>query len=195
MFKKTLQILIIISLLGFISAYAQQDKPNLPKGQLLPAPLIVRSAKMVSFTETITSTVFEENFETGATSWSINGSWSIGAPTSGPNSGHNSIKCAGTNLSGNYSNNANDWLTSPSISLPELTNPSSQLKLNFWEWFEIESGYDHGKVKISTDGGTNWTELSDRSGSSDWRLTTVDISSYSGQTCKLVFHFTHFHIA
>ena len=190
MFKErtlTLMGILLVALAPII--YAQQDKPAIQKGQLLPAPQIIRSTTAEKLAGGPTSTIFEEDFETGGTAWSVSGSWSIGSPTSGLYNGHNSAGCAATNLSGDYSNYADDWLISPSISLPEFTYPSSRLTLSFWEWFEIESGYDHGKVKVSTDGGTNWTELDDRSGSNNWRQTLIDLSSYAGRTIKLGFHF------
>ena len=188
--SKKFSVFVLLLSLVVSFAYAQQDKPSIPKGQLIPTPQIVRSARVVQLHEATASSVFEENFETGATSWSISRSWAIGAPTSGPNSGHASTNCAATNLTGNYPNDASDWLISPLISLPILTHPSAQMKLYFWEWFQMESEYDYGRVKISTNGGVSWTELSSRSGSSDWRQTTVDISSYADQTVKLGFHFT-----
>ncbi len=191
MSKKNLFILLVVLLMGLPSVVcAREDTPTIEKGQLLPVPQIVRSNIATKLAKGPTSTVFEEDFETGGTSWSTSGSWAVGSPTSGPYNGHNSTDCAATNLSGDYPNYADDWLISPSISLPALTHPSSRLTLNFWEWFEIESGYDHGKVKVSTDGGTTWTELDDRSGSSDWRETLIDLSSYAGQTIKLGFYFT-----
>lgn len=105
--------------------------------------------------------VFEENFETGGSSWYTNGSWAIGKV-------NDSLNCAGTNLSGNYPNNAKDLLMSPPISLPVLAYPSSRLKLNFGEWFKTEDGYDSGMLIISTNEGNNWTRLDDdRTGNSN----------------------------
>jgi len=188
---KTAFLISVIFLMGFVPiGYAQQEKPTIQKGQLLPAPKILRSTMARQFSKGSSSTVFEENFETGGSSWSISGSWSIGKPTSGPNSGHNSNNCAGTNLSGEYSDYADDWLISPSVYLPVLTYPSSQLKLSFWEWFEIESDYDYGNVEISTDDGFTWTEIDSRTGGSNWKQTEVDLSSFAGQTIKIAFHFT-----
>lgn len=192
MLKKSSTIIFtFFLLLGLLSlTHAQQDKPSISKGQLLPAPQIMRGAKLAQLNKASGTIVFEENFEASGNPWSISGSWAIGAPTSGPNGGHASTNCAATRLTGNYSNNADDWLITPSISLPTLSYPSSMLNLIFSEWFQIESEYDHGKVKVSMNGGTTWTELDDRSGSSDWRQSVVDLSTYAGQTIKVGFHFT-----
>ncbi|MCK4359365.1 MAG: choice-of-anchor J domain-containing protein, partial [Candidatus Cloacimonetes bacterium] len=129
---------------------------------------------------------FEEDFESGVGLWTTSGSWEIGAPTSGPNSGYESTNCAATNLNGSYSNYADDWLISTTISLGTAT----EIKLYFWEWFSIESGYDYGRVKISTDGGSIWTEVSSRSGSSNWRETMIDLTTYQNESIQLAFHFT-----
>lgn len=189
--KKRNIVFIVTLLTVFICSIGfaeQQDKPKIEKGQLLPAPKIIRSEKLT--TRNVKSTIFEEDFESGTGLWSLSGSWGIGAPTSGPNSGHESTNCAATNLNGNYSNYANDWLISTTIILPEITHPSGKIILYFWEWFSIESGYDYGRVKISTDGGTNWAELSSHSGSSDWRETMIDLTAYQNESIQLAFHFT-----
>ncbi|MGB9878828.1 MAG: choice-of-anchor J domain-containing protein, partial [Candidatus Pelagibacter ubique] len=129
--------------------------------------------------------ICSETFESGGTSWVKTGCWQIGHPTSGPYNGYDSYDCAGTNLSGNYPDYADDWLISPQITLP-----SGNITLSFWEWYQIEEGYDYGYVLISTDGGYNWNELSYRTGYSDWTRTTINLSAYAGQTIKLAFRLT-----
>ena len=187
--RSLIYLMVLLAIFGS-AVYAQEDASSIKKGQLIPVPQIYRSSKLATFSETLSTTVFEEDFETGGPSWSITGTWRIGSPTSGPNTGHESSNCAATNLSGNYSNYADDWLISPIINLPTLSYLSSQLNMYFWEWFEIESGYDHGIVKVSTDGGSTWTELSDRSGSSSWRETAINLTAYADESIKLVFQFT-----
>lgn len=191
MFQRVIRMAVYVLFFGSVSgANAQVDMPKIAKGQLLPAPKVARMIAGSVARSFDISKVFEENFETGASSWTKAGSWAIGTPTTGPSGGHSSLNCAGTNLSGYYQNNANDRLISPTIALPVLTHPSDELKINFWEWFSIESGYDHGIVEISTDGGTSWQQLDDRSGSSGWRQSSIDISAYAGQSVQLGFHFT-----
>ena len=104
MLKGKLLICIIVPLAIFGSVvYAQEDAPSIKKGQLLPVSKIYRSSKLTTFTETLSTTVFEEDFETGGSTWSTTGIWQIGSPTSGPNNGHESANCAATNLLGDYS--------------------------------------------------------------------------------------------
>lgn len=179
-------LLLVPYLLSASDKYGQ----NLPaKGQLIPVPNY-RHVQKINAVEKDTTDIYFEDFESGGTDWSVSGSWQIGNPTSGPASGYNSTNCAGTNLNGAYSNSADDWLISPEISLPTLNGSKENLQLLFYEWYAIESGYDYGRVKISTDSGVTWNEIENRSGSSDWRKTSIDISSYSGQTIKIAFHLT-----
>jgi hypothetical protein len=191
MFQRIIRTAIYALILGAVSgAHAQVDMPKIAKGQLLPAPKYARMLAGSAAQTLDISILFEENFETGASLWAGTGTWAIGAPTIGPAGGHSSLNCAATGLSANYSNNANCRLSSPTIDLPALAHPSTELKISFWEWFTIESGYDHGIVEISTDGGTSWHQLDDRSGSSGWRQIDIDITAYAGQSVKLGFHFT-----
>ncbi|MCH8272083.1 MAG: choice-of-anchor J domain-containing protein, partial [Candidatus Marinimicrobia bacterium] len=190
MINRTGYLALVLILLNVSLTVAQDiDVRKTPKGVVLPVPKIVRSQFRTSALSSVQ--IFEENFETGGAGWSRTGSWEIGAPTSGPNSGHNSTNLAATDLDANYSNSTDDWLISPTISLPSLTNPAAELKLYFWEWFSTESGYDEIRVKISTDNGSSWTELSSKSGSSsDWIETMHDLTVYAGQSVKLGFNLT-----
>jgi len=192
MIRAILVFILILLVTISTSSYAHRDKPSIEKGQLIPVPQVSRSS-MSSTSSQISSTgtiIFEESFEAGGTLWSAQEAWQIGSPNSGPNSGYGSSNCAATNLSGDYPNYADDWLISPNINLPPIAYPSSQLVLSSWEWFEIESGYDFGRVKISADDGNTWTELSQRSGSSDWRESTINLTAYAGGSVKIGFQFT-----
>lgn len=169
--------------------HGQTDVPKIPKGALIPAPEIITSTK-TGGNEVIAEVIFREDFETGGRSWEVAGGASIAAPAGGPRAGHNSSLCAVTNPTESYSNNAEAGLISPRIPLPFLANALSQLKLRSWEWFEIESGWDHGRVEVSTDDGRTWKQVSSRSGKSGWREASIDISAYAGRTINIRFHLT-----
>jgi extracellular elastinolytic metalloproteinase len=51
----------------------------------------------------------------------------------------------------------------PSDQILRTANPialgTNQSALSFWHKYDTEAGYDGGVVEISTDGGTNWTDL------------------------------------
>jgi len=129
--------------------------------------------------------IFEESFESGSTAWTIGGCWQAGHPSSGPENGYNSSNCAGTNLAGLYPNNTNDWLISPTFQLP---GSALQITLSFNEWFELESNYDFGYVNLSTDNGSSWISLDSRSNSSNWKLTTLDLTSFKGSSIVIGFN-------
>ncbi|MEF8816382.1 MAG: VWA domain-containing protein, partial [Salinibacter sp.] len=135
------------------------------------------------------SVVYEEGFEGEVSGWTVEGTWAVGEPTSGPGGGFESSRAGATDLSDDYPNDSDARLISPSISLPEVSS-SGEIRLHFREWYEIESGFDEGGVEVSTDGGSTWTQLSNRSGSSDWRDTQVDLTSYAGEEVKIAFRFT-----
>ncbi len=186
--KYRLEYFLALIILFFVTDIinAQKDEiKNLTKGLLLPAKEYNRSGKIKSKELTV---IFEENFENGGNSWNMNGSWEIGAPLSGPGSGHLSTNCAATNLNGSYTNYADDWLISSLINLPSLTNSQAEYKLYFWNWYALESGYDYGYIKVSSDGGINWTTLHTINGSSDWVESVIDLTIYEGQTIKIAFN-------
>lgn len=119
-----------------------------------------------------------------------------------------SWKCGGPNGS-NYDDLNHSELITPSIDL-ELGSV-----LSFWHRMDAENrnatrAWDGGFVEISTDGGSNWTQITPQggyqytiidnpaspfpagtpcfSGSHDWRSETFDIGTYSG-TVQFRFSF------
>ena len=194
MYKMYRKFAISLGILFFLTgpfniAFSQRDEPVLGKGQILTVPDRIES-RIFSLYEMIPSDlVYEETFESGKNSWTSSGGTEIGSPTSGPGRGYLSSSCAASNLAGSYADGADGLLMSPVIRLPQYT-PGSQLTMTFHEWFEIESGWDQGRVEISTDSGSTWKLLSARSGQSGWRETSVDLSAYAGQSIHMGFHFT-----
>jgi hypothetical protein len=79
------------------------------------------------------------------------GGWTWGPPSAGPSSAYSGTKCWGT---GTYLPNAN-WKLYTCRFIASINNP----QIGFMHWYQIESGWDGGDVKYSTD-GTNWILLS-----------------------------------
>ena len=79
------------------------------------------------------------------------GAWEWGAPTSGPGGAHSGVNVWATVLADNYSNNA-DWRLHSGDFTAIIDDPA----LEFWHWYDTESGYDGGNVKVSTDFGATW---------------------------------------
>jgi hypothetical protein len=78
-------------------------------------------------------------------------SWQYGVPTSGPGAAHSGSNLWATILGGNYPNSMWSGLVTPDIVVP------SGAMFKFWNWYQFESSYDGGNVKISTDGGNTYT--------------------------------------
>jgi len=81
----------------------------------------------------------------------------------------------------------------------------TEATLQFWLWYDIEDGWDHAFVELSTDGGTTWHMLSDlhnrpgytgvsgAKGSSPtgarWVEECFDLSHYAGQPVWIRFDY------
>jgi hypothetical protein len=157
---------------------------------------------------TLIGTVYAENFEANNGGYLANpstGAWAWGVPTSGPGNAHSGLQLWATVLNGDYANNANWKLTS--ISFIACTNNPM---LKFWHWYNMESGWDGGNVKISTDNGTSWTVISPVGGYPErapidnvgiprescyagvhatWAEAVFNLPVISGQTFLIRWHF------
>jgi von Willebrand factor type A domain/Immune inhibitor A-like, MAM domain/Secretion system C-terminal sorting domain len=192
--KRYLSVLICLGLLLPIAgAFAEQtvsdqSKPVITKGSLLPGPnpRTSPSSQITDNNIDEVQIVYQTFFEDGLGSWTVNGSWGIGAPTSGPGSGYYSPNCAATNLTGNYGSNEDARLISPWIELPELVDLNGQVSLFFQEWYQLESEYDYGFVQVSVDGDT-WNTIDIRTGENGWEYQGLSLTAYAGQTVKLGF--------
>ena len=97
--------------------------------------------------------------------WSLGAGWAFGTPTGGggqygnpdPTSGHTGSNVLGYNLAGDYANNlAETHLTTTAIDCTHLQGTI----LKFWRYLNVEtSTYDHAYVRVSTNGGTSWTQV------------------------------------
>ncbi|MCF7911301.1 MAG: carboxypeptidase regulatory-like domain-containing protein [Candidatus Cloacimonetes bacterium] len=107
----------------------------------------------------------------------------------------------GTVLGADYPSSANFSLVTP-----EMNIPTDDAVLTFWHWVDIESSWDGGNVKISTDGGTSWTIINPVGGypgtavglggevcyngyTQTWSLATFEIGAYQGEDVMFKFHF------
>lgn len=153
---------------------------------------------------------FYSNFEAnnGGFTSAGDGLWAWGEPTSGPSSAYSGSKLWGTNLAGNYINNADSRLESGVITVPTGGD------LSYQHWYYCENtpayNYDGYNVKISTDYGSSWSVLGaylnpythtycyapSLSGQDSfsgnhqyWEEVTFDLSAYEGMDIMLRFHF------
>ncbi|MBN1187559.1 MAG: choice-of-anchor J domain-containing protein, partial [Bacteroidales bacterium] len=132
--------------------------------------------------------IYSENFEDGASDWSMDGEWEVGNPTSGPGSAYEGVNCAATDLDDYYNNGAYYQLISPEILLIAAIDP----QLSFREWYHLESCCDFMSIYISNNGGTNWQSLASNytGNNGNWALHNISLSAYEGDTIQLRFLFT-----
>lgn len=143
-----------------------------------------------------------ESFEYNDGNYVGSGVWEWGIPLSGPGAAYDGDKVWGTVLAGEYPNNVDDNLMTPS-----LTITSSDASISFFHWYNNESSWDGGNVQATADGGMTWTILTPDGGypdpdvrglddepgfsgeSNGWQQVNFDLSGYNGQTIKIKFRF------
>jgi Big-like domain-containing protein/immune inhibitor InhA-like protein len=96
------------------------------------------------------------------------------------------------NPTGNYGNNGDARMTTPTLNLAG----ASTATLTYAFKHSTEASFDFFEVRVSTDGGTNWTTLVHVSGqSANWNLwaplATINLNAYAGQgNVKVQFRLT-----
>ena len=139
------------------------------------------------------------DFESDDGEFTANMGWAWGTDNmAGAYSGDN---VWGTTLNAQYPNSASYQLVTP-----ELTIPTDDAVLTFWHWMDIETTFDGGNIKISTDGGTNWELINPVGGypgtayglNSEacfnghdmvWTMATFEIGAYQGESAMFMFNF------
>jgi hypothetical protein len=93
------------------------------------------------------------NFEFDTVGFYSNGDWQWGAPVNGPQLAYEGEKVWGTLLNNTYSNG-------PGLSelvLPEIDlSGFNHAQLEFWHWYDIETQFDGGNIKIRSAQQPEW---------------------------------------
>jgi hypothetical protein len=85
-------------------------------------------------------------------------SWQYGVPSANTiNSAHSGTKAWVTNLTGDYPNNANDFLYTPKFNFQGLTGFDTVV-LSFYHWSAMQTD-DYGRIQYSVNGGATWANL------------------------------------
>jgi len=136
--------------------------------------------------------VYAYGFENGYEGWWVeNGQWEIGRSTVGPdNSCFQSLQCAGTVLSGPYSDYVEGRLISPAIAIPKLGD-YKRVQFKFVHWYALHLN-DLAKLQISVETSPGvwsaWKTLSVQSGfARRWKTSASGLSNYAGKTVRLSF--------
>jgi hypothetical protein len=146
--------------------------PNIvipPGNHTLCAYTILGCDTVVTFNDELCINIYGEvhaplpyfdNFET-VNHWHkpvVAQSWQYGTPTANTiNSAHSGTKAWVTNLTGDYPNNANDFLYTPKFNFQGLTGFDTVV-LSFNHWCAMENG-DYGRIQYTTNGGATWSNL------------------------------------
>lgn len=111
----------------------------------------------IRFITGIPTYVFIDTLNNPLTKWTV-----VSTPTSSPkwnattSSYYSSPASYTDSKDGNYVNSATVTMTlTDPINLSSYTNP----KLTFWTKFDIESNWDYGQVRVSTNNGSSWIAL------------------------------------
>lgn len=90
---------------------------------------------------------------------------------------------AGNSTGGNHGNNGDARMTTPTLDLSGATSAT----LTYAFKYHTEATFDFFQVRISTNGGSTWTNLVNVSGASaNWNgwapVSTINLNSFAGQT-------------
>lgn len=130
------------------------------------------------------TTALVDDVEAGNLGWTAEGTWAITTATS-----HSSSHSWTDSPNGDYPDDSSTSLTSATLDLSSITDPTLEL----WQRFNLESGYDYGYVEISTDGGSSWSAVATVNGSSNrqWQRLQVAIPQLAGvTTARIRFRLT-----
>jgi PKD repeat protein len=159
----------------------------------------------LNFTLAPLATDFESDFESDDGGLTTGQGWQWGEPFGAGHPGANSgSRVWATNLSGNYSDNAN-W----TLDLSDVAINGANAQLRFWHWYDIEQGssdWDGGNVSIRSAGSGAFQLLTPEGGypsdrvsalgepgftgtSGGWTEVVVDLGAWSGQSVDLRWRF------
>jgi hypothetical protein len=117
--------------------------------------------------------VFTDDVESGNQGWSADAPWAITSEAASSPT-HSWTDSPG----GNYADGVDASLTSPILNLWDKAG----ITLEFDHIFDIESGYDHGHVEYSTDGGQTWVGVASYTGveTDRWLHAVLELPALTG---------------
>ncbi len=124
--------------------------------------------------------VFTNDVESGSIGWTTGGTigntWSLTTQHA-----HSPSHSWSDSPAGNYSDNANAYLRTPTYDL----SGKRRLRLSAWYRYALEPGYDYIYLEYSLDGGATWGSqplLSFTGSQNDWVFREVDASVLDGRS-------------
>lgn len=130
-----------------------------------------------------TTLPYFDDFET-SNMWykpAISTNWQYGTPSANIiNTAYSGNKAWVTNLTGDYSNSADEYLYTPLFSFAGLSGLDT-ITLSFWHWNAMAAS-DYGRVQYSINGGQTWSTLGfylDPSGTNWYNVTSGGLHYFS----------------
>jgi len=119
------------------------------------------------------NTVFTDDFTLGTGNWTLQGGWGQ------TGTAHSPPTAITDSPSGDYQDGA--------FATATLNQGYHAAQLGFWHRYDIEDGWDYGRVQISADGGP-WNTVQSFTGyQSSWQQAEIDLSQYAGQLVRVRF--------
>jgi len=128
----------------------------------------------LSFMVGTPSSIFFDDFEGGLANWTTTGSWNTTSSSS-----HSTSHSLTDSPSGEYSDQQTTGAT--------LNGTYQATNLSFWHHYDIEDGYDYGRVQVSANGGAWITLVSYDGTQTSWQQVDLDLSAYAGQDLQFRF--------
>lgn len=112
-----------------------------------------------------------DSAESGFGNWTTNSTWAVTTAQY-----HSPTHSFTDSPSGNYSTNANNSMT---LNFPLNTSASPVVFLSFWHRYYTEALSDFCRVEVSSNNGTNWSEVISYNGNMQtWTYQYFDITSF-----------------
>lgn len=134
--------------------------------------------KSVTNIPLVNSFPYNQNFESGAGGWTVQGSnpsWVLGTPNKvliqGANSGANAWVTGGLGATP-YNSNEQSWVEGPCFDFTTIPNPVIEMAI----WWDYESG-DGSVLQSSIDGGASWQNVGVINDPVNWYNSTSPVTT------------------
>lgn len=150
-----------------------------PNGHLVPFEVVVHMAEGdlsfdLAFMVGTPNNIFSDSFENSLTNWTTTGEWGLTS-----NQYHSFVNSLTDSPIGEYDDQEETYA--------QLNGSYQAATLSFWHRYEIEAGWDYGRVQVSANGGA-WTTLQSFDGfQTSWQQVTIDLDEYAGQDLRFRF--------
>jgi hypothetical protein len=126
--------------------------------------------------------VLRDSAENGFGNWTTTNTWAVTSSQY-----HSSSNSFTDSPSGNYGNNVNNSMT---LNFPLNLSTMPVVYLSYWHRYATEAGYDFCYVEVSSNNGTNWSQVTSYNGNmTTWTYQNFDITSYCNSSTNVRIRF------